>query len=397
MGQGPLKKITIIDASSIVAGPTAATVMGDYGANVIKIEHPTRGDALRSMGRKKSGIPLWWKVISRNKKAITLNLSNSEGREIFKQMVVKADALIENFRPGTMERWGLGYDVLHELNRGLVMLRVTGFGQTGPYAHRPGFGTIAEAMSGFAHITGEKDGPPTLPALALADGVAGLYGAAAIMFALWWRDVGGGGGDGQYIDLSLYEPLFSILGPQVTYFDQLRFAQARSGNRGSGGMPRNAHKASDGRWVAFSANSPVIVERIVRLLGLGENPHFSNLQESLKHSDELDVLLGEWIKSHESKEILETFEQYDAAIGLVYSVADQFEDPHFRSREDIIDVPDEELGKIKMQGLVPRFSQTPGAIEFAGPAQGAYNQEILHDWLGIPEDRLKELKEKGVI
>ncbi len=243
MGKGPLAGLTVIDASSIVAGPMAATVMGDYGAEVIKVEHPARGDALRNMGFKKDGVPLWWKMMSRNKKAITLNLSSPEGRDIFLKIAAKSDVVIENFRPGTLERWGLGFDVLQAANRGLVMLRVTGFGQTGPYARRPGFGTVAEAMSGFAHITGAKGGPPTLPSMALADGIAGLFGAAAVMFALRWRDQGGGNGEGQVIDLSLYEPLFYILGAQVSYFDQLGFAQERAGNRGlMGGAPRNAYQ-----------------------------------------------------------------------------------------------------------------------------------------------------------
>jgi crotonobetainyl-CoA:carnitine CoA-transferase CaiB-like acyl-CoA transferase len=398
MGKGPLEGLTVIDASSIVAGPMAATVMGDYGAEVIKIEHPARGDALRNMGFKKDGVPLWWKMVSRNKKAVTLNLSSPEGRDIFLKIIAKSDVLIENFRPGTLERWGLGFDVLHAVNRGLVMLRVTGFGQTGPYAHRPGFGTVAEAMSGFAHITGAKDGPPTLPSMALADGIAGLFGAAAVMFALRWRDAGGGKGEGQVIDLSLYEPLFYILGAQVSYFDQLGFIQQRSGNRGvMGGAPRNAYQTQDGRWVAFSSNAPAIVERIIRLLGLEKDPRFSTLPEAYKNGNELDALLGKWIQEHDFQEVMSTFEEYEAAIGPVYSVADQFQDPHFLSRQDIVEILDSELGKIKMQGLVPRFSATPGSVEFAGPPKGAYNQEILRDWLGLGEEKLKELKEKGVI
>jgi len=398
MGKGPLEGLTVIDASSIVAGPMAATVMGDYGAEVIKIEHPARGDALRNMGLKKDGVPLWWKMVSRNKKAVTLNLSSPEGREIFLKIVAKSDVLIENFRPGTLERWGLGFDVLHAVNRGLVMLRVTGFGQNGPYAHRPGFGTVAEAMSGFAHITGTKDGPPTLPSMALADGIAGLFGAAAVMFALRWRDAGGGKGEGQVIDLSLYEPLFYILGAQVSYFDQLGFVQERAGNRGlMGGAPRNAYQTKDGRWVAFSSNAPAIVERIIRLLGLEKDPRFSTLPEAYKNGNELDALLGKWIQEHAFQEVLSTFEEYEAAIGPVYSVADQFQDPHFLSRQDIVEILDSELGKIKMQGLVPRFSATPGSVEFAGPPKGAHNLEILRDWLGLEEEKLKELKDKGVI
>ena len=398
MGKGPLEGLTVIDASSIVAGPMAATVMGDYGAEVIKIEHPARGDALRNMGFKKDGVPLWWKMVSRNKKAVTLNLSSPEGRDIFLKIIAKSDVLIENFRPGTLERWGLGFDVLHSVNRGLVMLRVTGFGQTGPYAHRPGFGTVAEAMSGFAHITGAKNGPPTLPSMALADGIAGLFGAAAVMFALRWRDTGGGKGEGQVIDLSLYEPLFYILGAQVSYFDQLVFVQERAGNRGMvGGAPRNAYQTSDGRWVAFSTNAPAIVERIVRLLKLEKDPRFATLPEAYKTGNELDALLGKWIQEHDFQEVFSTFEEYEAAIGPVYSVADQFQDPHFLSRQDIVEILDSELGKIKMQGLVARFSATPGAVEFAGPPKGAYNQEILRDWLGLGEDLLKELKDKGVI
>ena len=276
---GPLTGVRVLDLGTVYAAPIAAMLLGDYGADVVKVEHP-RGDPARTHGHSKDGHGLWWKVISRNKRTVTLNLGRPEGRELLERLVADADVLIENFRPGVMEKWGLGPERLHELNPGLVMLRVTGFGQFGPYAKRRAFGTLAEAMSGFAHQTGQPDGPPTLPPFGLADGVTGLAGAIAVLLALYHRDTNGG--RGQVIDVSLLEPLLTLLGPGPSVYDQLGIVPGRHGNRSPNNAPRNTYVTRDGRWVAISASATSIAERVMRLVGrpdIAEQPWFASARE----------------------------------------------------------------------------------------------------------------------
>ena len=384
---GPVAGLKVIDCATIFAGPLAATILGDFGAEVIKVEHP-RGDALRGMGHGKDGIGLWWKVAARNKRSIVLDLKQPDGAEALKALVRDADVFIENFRTGTLERWGLGWDVLSELNPRLVMLRVTGFGQTGPLRHRAGFGTIAEAMSGFAHITGEPDGPPTLPPFGLADGVAAYHGAFAIMFALWERDMQGSG-KGQYIDMAIYEPLFALLGAQPTVYDQLGKVQNRTGNRSVNTVPRNAYKTKEGRWVALSTSAPSIAMRVLALTG-GEaaaaDPRFQTPAGRRKHADEIDAMVAAWIGRHTLEEVLEAFETAEAAIGPIYDIAQIFEDPQFQARESVTSVDDADLGPLRMQNVFPTLSRTPGRIRNAGPRLGQHTQEIL-----------AELRDRGAI
>jgi len=394
----PLSNLKVIDVSSIVAGPVIAQLLGDFGADVIKIEHPT-GDSLRKMGEKKDGIPLWWKVVNRNKRCLTLNLKHPKGNDIFKRLVSDTDVLIENFRTGTMESWGIGWDTLSELNPRLVMVRVTGFGQTGPYARRPGFGTLVEAMSGFAHITGESDGPPTLPPFGLADGVAAYYGTFSTMFALWERDVKGSG-KGQYIDLAIHEPLFSLLGYQPTLYDQLGIITQRSGNRIKESVPRNTYQTIDSRWVALSASAPSIAKRVLRLTGGVEAENDSRFQTQegrIKYADEIDAMVANWISKRTLEEVIESFEKAEAAIAPVNDIAQIFKDPQFQARQDIISVPDHELGMIKMQNVFPSLSRTPGRIDHAGPGLGEHNREVFCGRLGMSETDLKELRTEGAI
>ena len=393
---GPLNGLRVIDAATLFAGPVIASLLGDFGAEIIKIEHPS-GDALRKTGYQKDGVPLWWKVVGRNKRCITLNLKS--GGDIFKKLVSTADVLIENFRPGTLESWGLGWDVLSELNPRLVMVRVTGFGQNGPYANKPGFGTLAEAMSGFAHITGMPDGPPTLPPFGLADGIAAQYGAFATMFALYERDAKGSG-MGQYIDLSLYEPIFALLGYQPTLYDQLGVVQNRTGNRSINNAPRNTYSTKDGRWVALSASAPSIVKRVLTLTGgeqVAADPRFQTAADRVKHIEEIDAIVGGWISRHTLDEVLKIFEEYEGAVALVYDIAQIFEDPHFKARNDLISVPDAELGTVKMQNAFPFMSRTPGQVRHAGQPLGYETKDILQDELGLSDDDIADLKKRGVI
>ncbi len=395
-----LEGLKILDTSQLFAGAMPATLMGDFGAEVIKVEHPKYGDNLRSVGAVKDGVPLAWKFHSRNKKCITLDLGSPEGGEIFKRLVKDTDILIEAFRPGTMERWGLGYEDLKAVNSRLIMVRVSGFGQTGPYKSRPGFGTLAEAMSGFAHITGQPDGPPTLPPLALADGIAGLFGLFGAMFAVYYRDVAGAG-VGQEIDVSLYEPMSFILGAQPLAYDQTGIIQNRRGNRSGGGGPRNLYLCSDGKWVALSATTQSIARRVMQLVGgdeLADDPRYATPAARAQHADEVDALVTEWIRQYPRETVLERFEQAQAAIGPVYNIAEFMEDPQAKSRESIVPVEDPDLGTIRMQNTFPLMSQTPGKIRFTGPTEmGAHNHEIYAERLGMSEDDVQRLKQEGII
>jgi len=397
--EGPLAGLKVIDVATLFAGPMIATFMADFGADVVKAEHP-RGDPIRSFGWQKNGISLWWALMSRNKRCVTLNLSTPRGADLLKQLVRDADVLIENFRPGTMERWGLGYEDLRAINPRLIMVRTTGFGQTGPYKDRPGFGTLAESMSGFAHITGDPAGPPTLPSLALADSVCALFGAFATMFALYHRDAGKGSGEGQCIDLSIYEPFFWILGPQALVYDQLGIVQGRTGNRAPFSAPRNTYQAKDGRWLGLSASSQSIAERVMRLVGrpdLIDEPWFRDHPGRLAHADELDEIIGAWIGERDSAEVVRVFEEFEAAIAPIYSIADIFQDAQYRARETITTVEDPRLGPVKIQNVVPRLSKTPGQIRHLGPDLGAHNAEIFVDELGHTSTDLAEWKEQGVL
>ncbi|MGH8995854.1 MAG: CaiB/BaiF CoA transferase family protein, partial [Acidimicrobiales bacterium] len=273
----PLVGLRIVDASTILAGPLCCQLLGDFGADVIKIEHPSAGDGLRGHGHLKNGVPLWWKEISRNKRTVGLDLSAPAGAEVFRRLAASADVVVENFRPGTLEKWGIGPDVLHQSNPGLVVLRLTGWGQKGPYADRPGFGTLAEAMSGFAHMTGEADGPPTLPSFGLADSICGIAASSAILMALHHRDIGGG--RGQVIDIDILEPMMTAVGPAPTVYDQTGEIETRHGNRSTNSAPRNTYRTRDGDWVAVSASAQQIATRVMRLVGhpeLIDEPWFSS-------------------------------------------------------------------------------------------------------------------------
>ncbi|MFM9942049.1 MAG: CaiB/BaiF CoA transferase family protein [Hyphomicrobiaceae bacterium] len=375
---GPLAGLKVIDCSSVLAGPLSGMVFADFGADVIKIEHPD-GDALRKMGSAKNGHGVWWKVTNRNKRAITLDLHEDDGKTAFLALVKTADVVIENFRTGTLEKWGLGWDVLSKLNPRLVMLRVTGFGQTGPYRFRPGYGTVAEAFSGFAHVTGEEQGPPTLPPFGLADGIAAYHGVFAIMFAIYERDVQGSG-KGQFIDLSLYEPLFSCLGAQVSTYDQLGIIQNRRGNRSDNNVPRNAYKTKDNRWVALSTASPSIARRVMNLVGgegTADDPRYATNVERVKRIEEVDGMVAAWIGARTQREVLDAFEKVEAAIGPIYDAAQILDDPQYLARESVTTVHDPDLGPLKMQNVFPKLSRTPGKVRFAGPRLGQHQDEVL--------------------
>jgi crotonobetainyl-CoA:carnitine CoA-transferase CaiB-like acyl-CoA transferase len=397
--RGPLSGIRVLDISTVYAAPITAMLLGDFGADVVKIEHPT-GDPARRHGAHKDGHGLWWKVISRNKRCVTLNLSTPEGQQILRDLVVDADVLVENFRPGVLEKWGLGPDRLHAVNPGLIMLRVTGFGQSGPYSQRRAFGTLAEAMSGFAHQTGEETGPPTLPPFGLADGVAGITGAFAAVTALYHRASPEGNGQGQVIDMSLLEPLVGILGPGPSVFDQLGTVPGRRGNRSPNNAPRNTYLTKDGRWVAISASATSVAERVMRLVGradLVEEPWFSSAGERARNGDLLDEAVAKWIADRPLPEVTAEFERVGAALAPIYDVEQLMSDPHVVARDTITTVDDEDLGPLRMQNLMVRLTDTPGAIKFAGRRLGQDNDSFYSEALGLATERIADLQDKGVL
>ncbi|MEV6342793.1 CoA transferase [Actinoplanes sp. NPDC051851] len=392
--EGPLTGVTVVDASTLFAGPLAATILGDYGADVVKVEHPVKGDPARGHGPAKDGVPLWWTMLGRNKRTITLNLSNPKGAEVAKNLINRADVLIENFRPGTLERWGLGPEEFHEK---LIIARVTTYGQEGPYSHRPGFGTLAEAMSGFAAITGEPDGPPTLPPFGLADGISALTCAQAIMTALYHRDVRQG--KGQVIDLAIMEPMLTVLGMQAMVYDQLGTVQQRTGNRSVNNAPRNTYRTRDGRWVAVSTSAQAIAERVMTLVGrpeLIDEPWFASGVSRAAHADVLDAAVGGWIAERDLATVTAAFEGAQAAIAPIYDIADVFRDPQFIARDAVTTAEDPVLGPVRMPGPLYRLSRTPGRIRWTGRERGADTDDVLAG-LGYDEEERAALKAEGAI
>ena len=408
---GPLKGLKVLDLSIIVAGGTASSLLADFGADVVKVERPGSGDPLRSWGPFSNGVSLWWKVHSRNKRSVTLNLGDPEGQALLKQLAQQADLLIEGFRPGVMERWGLGPEDLHAVNPGLIMVRFSGFGQTGPYKDRPGFGTIAECMSGYVGMTGFADTPPVLPPVPLADEVAGVFGAMSGMMALYRRDAfrggaGAGAGDGQdaargqVVDVSLFEPLFRLCIPHVTMYDLLGISRERVGNNFPDAAPRSLYRSGDDRWLGLSATSQSTFESLAHAMGMPElirEPGFEDNASRLENRDALNEVLQGWLGQRSTDEVMDTLIPSGGVVGPVYDTAQILDDPHYQERDDILDIDDPELGHTRMVGVVPKFSDTPGAVEHAGPTLGEHNEGVYAEWLGLEEAELTELKRRGVI
>jgi len=396
---GPVAGLRVLDLGNMIAGPIAGCFLADFGAEVVKVEHPELGDDIRNWPPIKEGRSLWWKVIARNKKLITLNLSTDEGRELLRRLLPRFDVAIENFRPGTLERWGLGYDALERINPRLILVRVSGYGQTGPYAQRPGYGTVAEAMSGVPSFTGFPDKPPTFSAFPLVDALTGLFAAYATMLAVYERDVRGSG-RGQVVDASLYESLFRLVESQVVGFDQLGLVKQRKGNRMDEDSPRNAYRTSDGEYVAVSIGSQRIFGRLARALGrpeLGDDPRFSSLSHRVEHGAALDEMLAAWFAGLPLAEAMRRLEAADVVAGPVYDVRRIFGDPQYAAREAIVEVPDPDFGRLRMQGVVPKLSRTPGRVVHPGLDRGAHNDEIYGGLLGLSADDLARLRDARVI
>jgi crotonobetainyl-CoA:carnitine CoA-transferase CaiB-like acyl-CoA transferase len=393
----PLAGLRVLDVATLFAGPLAATLLGDFGAEVVKVEHPAKPDPCRGHGPAKDGVGLWWKLLGRNKRTVTADLSTPGGRSVLLRLAAHADVLVENFRPGTLEKWDLGWEELSAVNPRLVLARVTAFGQFGPYAHRPGFGTLAEAMSGFAAITGEPDAPPTLPPFGLADSIAGLTTAYAVMTALAARERTG---QGQVVDMAIIEPILTVLGPQPVWYDQLGYVQPRTGNRSTNNAPRNTYRTADGGWVAVSTSAQSVAERLMDLVGrpdLAARPWFASGAGRAAHAEELDAAVGGWIAARTREEVLAEFEKAEAAVAPVQDVREVLTDPQYQALGTFATVPeDPELGVLRMQNVLFRLSATPGAIRWAGRPHGADTDAVLGE-LGLTAAEITALRAEEAV
>ena len=391
----PLDGVRILDLTRVVAGNALTVALADFGADVIKIETPGRGDDLRNW--RVRGVSTFWKVYARNKRSVTLNLREAEGRRLLIELAKGAAVLVENFRPGVLEEIDLGPDRLLDANPDLVVVRVSGWGQTGPYRERPGFGSLIEAMSGFAAINGFADRPPVLPPLALADMIAGLYGAMAVLVAL--RAIEVGGGAGQVIDLPLFDPIFSILGPQAANYQLTGEVDRRMGSRTAITAPRNVYQTSDGGFVALSASTQGMAERLLAAIGHGaliDDPRFRTNSDRVDNAEALDALVGGWIGARSLDQNLAFFEAAGVTVGPVCDIADLVDHPFVTERGLLVDLPDDEMGTIPMHAVVPRLSATPGAIRRPAPGLGEHNAEVLGE-LGLGTEDLDRLAAAGLI
>ena len=373
--RGPLDGLRVLDLSRLFAGNVLTQILADYGAEVIKVE-PPEGDTLRAW--QTEGVSTHWKIYSRNKKSLALDLRKAAGVEIVRRLVPTAAIFIESFRPGTLEKMGLPPADLLQLNPNLVVVRISGWGQDGPYAQRPGFGTIIEGMSGFASFNGFADREPVLPPMYLADGVAGLYGAAAVMIAL--RDVEHNGGRGQVIDLPLLDPLFAILSPQAANYRLTGKVKPRTGSRSTNSAPRNVYRCKDGRYVALSGSTQGMAERIFRAIGrpdLVDDPRFRTNAARVQNAEALDAIIGEFIARHTQAENVAFFEKAEVTVGPIYDVSQILEDPHFIQRAILADYPDSDMAALPMHHVVPRLTGTPGSIRTPAPRLGEHNRAIL--------------------
>ena len=392
---GPLDGLVVLDLSRLVAGNMLSLQLADFGAEVLKIEDPGKGDPLRDWRVK--GISAYWKVYARNKKSVTLNLRAPEGMALLWKLIERADVLIENFRPGTLEQMGLGPDALHARRPGLVAVRISGWGQDGPYRFRPGYGTLVEGMSGFAAKNGFEDRPPVLPPLALADMVAGLYGAFAVVTAVRHRERADG--KGQVIDLPLLDPIVSILGPEAALYKLTGQVPARTGSRSNTTSPRNVFPTKDGRWISISASMQGMVERLYTALGVPEriqDPRFRTNTDRVAHAEETEAPVRDFIAAHTLEEGLAFFEKHEITAAPVYGIDQFLADPHVQARQIVTEVPDADMGAMPMHAVVPRLSGTPGALRHAAPALGEHTAEVLSR-VGVDAAAYQDLANRKIV
>ncbi|MFJ8234308.1 CaiB/BaiF CoA transferase family protein [Ureibacillus sp. NPDC094379] len=395
---GPLEGVKVLELGSLIAGPFAGRLFADFGAEVLKVEPPKKGDPIRKWRLLHNDNSLWWYVQSRNKKSITLDLKNEEAQEVIKELVKEVDIVIENFRPGMLEKWGLGYEELKQINPKIIMVRVSGYGQDGPYKDRPGFGSIGEAMGGIRYLTGYPDLPPTRVGISLGDSVTALYAVIGALMALRHRDQVSG--EGQVVDVALYEAIFSLMESTVPEFDKFGVIRERTGSTLPGIAPSNIYLCKDGKYVVIGANGDGIFKRLMVAINrpdVLENPLYETNDGRSQDAEYLDTVIGEWTKTLDIESALRILEENGIPAGSIFNVEDMFNDPHYQAREMIVDLEVEDLGKLKVPGIIPKLSKTPGKIRWAGPKLGEHTDEILKEKVGLTDEQIEKLKGLEVI
>jgi len=397
MGQGPLSDLRVIELGTLIAGPFCGQILADFGAEVIKLEDPKTGDPMRQWGRSlPQGLSPWWPVIGRGKKSVTLDLRGPDGQAIARELIGKSDILIENFRPGTMEKWGLSYEALSAANPGLIMARVSGFGQTGPYAHRAGYGLIGEAMGGLRHITGEPDRPPARAGVSIGDSLAATHAVMGITMALHHR---ARTGRGQVVDAAIYESVLAMMENLVTEYDLTGYVRERSGSILPGIAPSNVYPCSDG-MILIGGNGDTVFARLAEAMGepaLKDDPRYRDHASRGVNQAELDVRIGDWSKAYPLTDLLALMESHGVPCGRVFSAPDMLSDPQYAARQSIIEVAHPVFGQVKMQNVHPKLSETPGAVGWPGPALGEHTEDVLTEVLGLSAERVAQLRTAGVI
>jgi len=394
---GPLSDLRVLELGTLLAGPFCGQILGDMGAEVIKIEPPNQGDPMRVWGRQKQGEPsLWWPVVGRNKKAVTLDLRQTEGQQVLRELVAKSDFLLENFRPGTMEKWGLGWSELNAINPRLIMIRVSGFGQTGPYSRQAGFGAIGEAMGGLRYVVGDPSTPPSRMGISIGDSLAATFAAVGALSALHYRDRTG---RGQVVDSAIYEAVLNMMESLITEYDKTGFIRERTGAILPNVAPSNVYPTLDG-LVLIAANQDTVFGRLCEAMNrpdLPGSPRYSNHQARGAHQKELDELIGDWTRTLTTRAVLELMDKYGVPAGQIYRAPEMLEDPHFRARDAIVTVDHPYFGKLRMQNVAPKLSETPGSIRAASPGLGEHNDQVYLGMLGMVPERYAQLREKKVI
>ncbi|HYJ71162.1 MAG TPA: CaiB/BaiF CoA-transferase family protein [Actinomycetota bacterium] len=395
---GPLADVRVVEMGQLLAGPFCGQLLADFGAEVIKLEDPARGDPMRQWGREKPhGLSLWWPVIARNKKSVTLNLRHPEGQALARRLLGAADVLVENFRPGTLERWGLGYDALAERNPGLVLVRVTGFGQDGPYAPRAGYGSIGEAMGGLRYVTGDPSTPPSRSGISIGDSLAGTFAALGALLALHAR---ARTGRGQVVDSAIYEAVLAMTESLVTEYQVAGYTRERTGAILPNVAPSNVYPTADGQLVLVAANQDTVFRRLAAVMArpeLADDPRYASHSARGEHQVELDGLIAGWTATLDADRLLAELEGAGVPAGRIYRAADMLADPHYQARQAIVRLADPELGEIAMQNVAPRLSATPGRVAWPGPALGQHNREVYQGLLGLPDEEVERLADQAVI
>ena len=394
-----LSGLRVLEMGSLIAGPFAGRLFADFGAEVIKVETPGSGDPIRKWRMMHEDTSLWWYVQSRNKKSVTVDLKSEEGQDIIKDLIKSTDILIENFRPGKLEEWGLGYEDLKKINPKIIMVRISGYGQDGPYSKKPGFGSVGESIGGIRNVTGYEDRPPVRVGISLGDSISSLYAVISAMMAVYNRDVAGTG-TGQFIDVALYEAVFSLMESMVPEYDYYNFIRERTGSALPGIVPSNTYQCKDGKYIVIGGNGDSIFKRLMTAIGredIREDSKYRSNDDRAKYPEFLDGVITEWTLQHTLSEAQEKLDEFDVPHGPIYSIADIFEDAHYQARNMIEDVEVEGLGQLKMPGIMPKFSETPGEIKWAGPKLGEHNEEVYRELLNYSDEHMDYLTKKGII